>query len=66
MKQKGEKTPRKLNNSLLFSRSISLSLFLFLFLFLFNCREGGRETVEDRMGGCRLRRSNRQLYSLTV
>jgi hypothetical protein len=50
----------KLNNSLIFSRSVSLSLFLF------SCREGGWETVGDHAGGCRLRKSDHQLYSPTV
>jgi hypothetical protein len=46
-------TPCKLNKSLMFSGSVSLSLFLF------SHREGGRETVGDRVRRCRLRRSNR-------
>jgi hypothetical protein len=50
-------TPRKLNISLLFSRSVSLSLFIF------NRRDGGGEMVGDHAGRCRLRRSDRQLYS---
>jgi hypothetical protein len=50
-------TPRKLNNSLMFFGSVSLSLFLF------SHREEGGEMVGDSAGGCRLHRSDCQLYS---
>jgi hypothetical protein len=61
MDQKGKKaTLSKLNNSLLFSTSVSL------FPFLFSRRDGGGEMLGDRVGGCRLHRSEHQVYSPTV
>jgi hypothetical protein len=41
IRREGDTTPRKLNNSLLFSRSIYLSLFVF------GRTEGGREMMGD-------------------
>jgi hypothetical protein len=53
-------TPHNLYNPLLF-----LDLFLYV-LFLFIHREGGAGMVGYHVGGCRLRRSDRPLYSPAV
>jgi hypothetical protein len=56
-----EVTPRKLNNSPLF-----FQICFSVPSFLFSHREGGREMVGEHAGGCRLHRSDHQLYSPTV